>query len=145
MLADFIQVVITYISRQFRAAEVSCWVLWSAGEARYTGDEAPEAGELHAAYVQTTIASGRVASVDPAAALAVPGVVAFISADNIAGQNNVCSDGIHSEEVSRSPPPQTTLSVRSLQTGPTQTAGARQTPLPAAELTSIARSEERNL
>ena len=51
-------------------------------------------------YVQTTVANGTLADVDPAEALAMPGVVAFISAADIPGENNICSDGLHTEQVS---------------------------------------------
>ena len=78
---------------------------WPAGEAKYIGDEAMEPGELFGAYVQSTVANGKIGSVDTAEALAVPGVVGYVSADDIPGQNNTCSYGGFTEEVSSDRPP----------------------------------------
>ncbi|MBY3554531.1 xanthine dehydrogenase family protein molybdopterin-binding subunit [Modestobacter lapidis] len=52
----------------------------------YTDDLADErlAGALHATFVRSTVAHGRVLSVDTSAALEAPGVVAVITADDLA-------------------------------------------------------------
>ena len=47
------------------------------GQARYAG-EYPEAGLLHGSVVSSTIARGRVLSIDTAQALSVPGVIAVL-------------------------------------------------------------------
>ncbi|MDE1168236.1 MAG: xanthine dehydrogenase family protein molybdopterin-binding subunit [Pseudomonas sp.] len=51
------------------------------GQARYAG-EFPEADLLHGSVVSSTIARGRVISIDASAALALPGVVAIIDHQN---------------------------------------------------------------
>jgi xanthine dehydrogenase YagR molybdenum-binding subunit len=51
------------------------------GQARYAG-EFPEAGLLHGSVVSSTIARGRVVSIDTAQAMQVPGVVAVIHHEN---------------------------------------------------------------
>jgi xanthine dehydrogenase YagR molybdenum-binding subunit len=47
------------------------------GKARYAG-EYPEAGLLHASVVSSTIARGRVRSIDASEALQLPGVVSVL-------------------------------------------------------------------
>ena len=57
-----------------------------AGESKFTADiEVPRC--KHAALVASTIAHGKLLSVDASKALAVPGVVAFISAQDVPGSN----------------------------------------------------------
>lgn len=53
--------------------------------ATYTDDLADErlAGALHATFVRSTVAHGRLLSVDASAALAAPGVVAVVTADDV--------------------------------------------------------------
>jgi xanthine dehydrogenase YagR molybdenum-binding subunit len=51
------------------------------GQARYAG-EFPQQGLLHGSVVSSTIARGRVLSIDTSKALAVPGVVAVIDHTN---------------------------------------------------------------
>ena len=51
------------------------------GQARYAG-EFPEEGLLHGSVVSSTIASGRIISIDASKALALPGVVAVIDHTN---------------------------------------------------------------
>jgi xanthine dehydrogenase YagR molybdenum-binding subunit len=51
------------------------------GQARYAG-EYPEAGLLHGSVVSSSIASGRVAGIDTAEALKVPGVIAVLDHTN---------------------------------------------------------------
>ena len=57
------------------------------GGARYAG-EYPEEGLLYGSVVSSTIANGRVASIDTSEALKVPGVVAVIDThqSSVAGQ-----------------------------------------------------------
>jgi carbon-monoxide dehydrogenase large subunit len=52
------------------------------GRARYVGD-LPIEGVLHAAFVRSMFAHARITHVDPAAALALPGVVAVFTADDL--------------------------------------------------------------
>ncbi len=51
------------------------------GQARYAV-EYPVQGVAYAAVVQSTIAAGRIAAIDPSAALAVPGVLTVVSHEN---------------------------------------------------------------
>jgi xanthine dehydrogenase YagR molybdenum-binding subunit len=52
------------------------------GEAVYAYEHAPE-GAVHAVIVQSTVGKGRVGSVDASAALALPGVLAVLSHENV--------------------------------------------------------------
>ena len=53
------------------------------GAARYTDDLA-EPGSLHAAFVRSPLAHGRILAVDPAAAAAMPAVVGIFTAADLA-------------------------------------------------------------
>jgi len=59
-----------------------------AGEAEYVGDIPAVAGELNAAFVLTTVACADIVSVNCDAALAMAGVVAWVDANDIPGQND---------------------------------------------------------
>ena len=55
----------------------------TSGEAKFVGDIAVPDGCLYAAPVQSTKANAKIKSIDPSPALAVKGVVAFVSAEDI--------------------------------------------------------------
>lgn len=57
------------------------------GEALYTDDIKHSADALYAAFVTSTRPHARLLSVDPSAALAVPGVAGFFSAKDVPGSN----------------------------------------------------------
>ena len=59
------------------------------GSAIYLDDMPEPAGCLHAALVKSPHAKARIASIDPSPALAFPGVVAFVTAADIPGENEV--------------------------------------------------------
>ncbi len=59
------------------------------GAAIYLDDMAETAGALHAALVKSPHAKARIRGFDASAALALPGVVAFVTAADIPGQNEV--------------------------------------------------------
>ena len=60
-----------------------------AGEAAYIDDMPELPGTLHAAFVLSPVAHGRLVGIDASAALAMPGVVGIWSAKNIPGHNEV--------------------------------------------------------
>lgn len=68
------------------------------GEATYTDDILDPARGLHAALVMSTKAHAEILSVDPAKALAAPGVVAYYGASDIPGQNQI-GPAIRDEEL----------------------------------------------
>jgi len=74
----------------------------TAGEAEYVNDIPERPGELHGAFVQTTQATGSIASIDESQALAIPGVVAFFKASDIPGTNNFVTFYPEVEEVCKS-------------------------------------------
>ena len=59
----------------------------AAGEIKYTGDSPIKPGELHAAFVLSNKANCDLVSIDAAVAMAMPGVVDFVNADDIPGEN----------------------------------------------------------
>ncbi|RVE40636.1 hypothetical protein evm_014714 [Chilo suppressalis] len=59
-----------------------------AGEAMYTDDGPELANEVHAAFVLSTIAKGKINSIDSSKALSQPGVIAFYTAKDIPGLNS---------------------------------------------------------
>lgn len=59
------------------------------GDSEYVDDVAAPAGMLHAAVVGSPVAHGTIRSIDSASALAMPGVVAVITADDIPGKNQL--------------------------------------------------------
>ncbi|XP_053676028.1 uncharacterized protein LOC128726255 [Anopheles nili] len=63
----------------------------TAGEAIYVNDLPSRPGELHAAFVLATEARRSIVAIDSTAALALPGVVAFYSAEDIPGENDFAS------------------------------------------------------
>jgi len=75
--------------------------LQASGEAIYTDDMFVSASGLHGAYVTSTVAAGTIVSIDATAALAMPGIVAFISAKDIVALNgsNNCGDFPGDEEI----------------------------------------------
>lgn len=67
--------------------------LQASGEAEFVNDLPKYKHELCGAFVLSTVAKATVASIDPAPALAIPGVVQFISVSDIpqGGENNAFS------------------------------------------------------
>ncbi|KAF4522206.1 hypothetical protein B566_EDAN007357 [Ephemera danica] len=59
-----------------------------SGEAEFVNDMPSTPGELHGAMVLTTVSSGTIAKIDPAPALAMPGVVGFYSHTDLPGIRN---------------------------------------------------------
>ncbi|XP_071634820.1 uncharacterized protein [Temnothorax longispinosus] len=59
----------------------------TSGEAQYCNDLPPYPGEVFCAYVLTKVANGKINSIDPSKALAMKGVVAFFTAQDIPGKN----------------------------------------------------------
>lgn len=59
-----------------------------SGEARYLDDIPALPGELHAAFVLTTVANAKIKSIDTEEALKLPGVVSWVSKEDIPGQNS---------------------------------------------------------
>lgn len=62
-----------------------------SGEAEYTQQFPALPGELYGLFVTSTQANAHIASIDASAALAISGVVAFVSAADIPGVNNLLS------------------------------------------------------
>lgn len=60
-----------------------------AGEIKYVNDTAPLTNELFGYPVQSTKANAAIDNIDPSAALAVDGVVGFVSASDIQGTNDL--------------------------------------------------------
>ncbi|XP_046968166.1 xanthine dehydrogenase 1-like [Vanessa cardui] len=58
-----------------------------AGESQYTEDVPSLPGEVYAVFVLSTVARGRIDSIDPSKALREQGVIAFYSVADIPGQN----------------------------------------------------------
>lgn len=69
-----------------------------SGEARYIDDLPELRGTLHAALGLSPIAHGRLIGVDRAALLALPGVVAVLTAEDIPGENN-CGPLLHDDPI----------------------------------------------
>ncbi|KDO20485.1 hypothetical protein SPRG_14003 [Saprolegnia parasitica CBS 223.65] len=61
--------------------------LLATGEARFVADLAPPPGMLYGAYVYATKALQRVVHIDAGPALAIPGVVDVVTADDVPGEN----------------------------------------------------------
>jgi len=59
----------------------------TSGEAQYCNDLPPYPKEVFCAFVLTTVASGKIHSIDASKALAMKGVVAFFGAKDIPGKN----------------------------------------------------------
>ncbi|XP_046968170.1 aldehyde oxidase 1-like [Vanessa cardui] len=58
-----------------------------AGETKYTEDVPSLPGEVYAVFVLSTVARGKIDSIDPSKALSQHGVIAFYSVADIPGQN----------------------------------------------------------
>ncbi|XP_013192263.2 uncharacterized protein LOC106136308 [Amyelois transitella] len=69
-----------------REALIQC-----AGEIKYVNDLVTQPQEVFCAFVTSDICTGELESIDPTAALKIPGVVAFFSAKDIPGKNNFLS------------------------------------------------------
>lgn len=61
----------------------------STGQAVYVDDMRPVEGELHMALVASTRSHAKIVSIDPSQALALPGVVDFVSAKDVPGTNSL--------------------------------------------------------
>jgi xanthine dehydrogenase large subunit len=59
------------------------------GDSEYVDDVAPPAGMLHAAVVGSPVALGDLQRIDKTAALALPGVIAVLTAEDIPGDNQI--------------------------------------------------------
>lgn len=59
----------------------------TSGEAQYVNDLPPLAHQVYCAFVLTTVANGKVESIDASEALKMDGVVAFFTAKDIPGKN----------------------------------------------------------
>ncbi|MPC17990.1 Xanthine dehydrogenase/oxidase [Portunus trituberculatus] len=60
-----------------------------SGEAEYVTKIPAHPGELHGVFVTSTQANARLVSIDTTDALAIPGVMGFVGAEDIRGQNNM--------------------------------------------------------
>ena len=65
--------------------------LFGIGEAEYVDDIPSATNELHGAFVQSTQANAKIDSINPEAALKVPGVIDFFSAEDVPGYNSFVS------------------------------------------------------
>ncbi|XP_064601079.1 LOW QUALITY PROTEIN: xanthine dehydrogenase-like [Liolophura sinensis] len=70
----------------------------ATGEAEYINDIPPIDGQLYGTFVLSTEGNAQIQTIDPSAALKIPGVVKFISASDIPGENN-CSPFGAAEEI----------------------------------------------
>ncbi|RUS88161.1 hypothetical protein EGW08_004058, partial [Elysia chlorotica] len=61
----------------------------STGQAIYVDDMTPIRGELHMALVTSTRSYAKILSIDPSAALHLPGVLDFVSARDVPGINSI--------------------------------------------------------
>ena len=64
-------------------------ILQTSGEAAYTDDTPKIQGTLFACFVTSTQGSASISSIDTSVALSMPGVVDFVSAADIPGQNDI--------------------------------------------------------
>ncbi|KAL4447705.1 hypothetical protein ABPG75_004924 [Micractinium tetrahymenae] len=69
-------------------------LLQTSGEAQYTADVPAPAGTLHAAWVTSSEACATIASIDASAALQLPRVVTFLSAEDLPGELNHVKCGL---------------------------------------------------
>ncbi len=63
----------------------------ASGEAQYTDDMPEQKNSLFAAFVGSTEALAVIKGVDASAALALPGVVAYIGAEDVPGVNKAAT------------------------------------------------------
>ena len=77
-------------------------IILVTGEAEYAADIPLVQGELHGVFVQSTHANANIDQIDASAALAVPGVVTFVSAEDIVGDNTFVSPPSKPEKVKSS-------------------------------------------
>ncbi|MFZ5441743.1 MAG: xanthine dehydrogenase molybdopterin binding subunit [Myxococcota bacterium] len=87
----------TVVTPLHRPAPHESGLRHATGEAKYVDDLPAPAGMLVAQLVPSTIAHGRIRSLDVSKARAVPGVVAVLTARDVPGENNV-GPVIHDEE-----------------------------------------------
>ena len=69
------------------------------GRAEYTDDLPELAGTLHGALGLSTIAHGRIVSIDLDAVRAAPGVVDVLTAKDVPGRNDVSPTGKHDDPI----------------------------------------------
>jgi xanthine dehydrogenase molybdopterin-binding subunit B len=74
-------------------------LLFPSGEAVYCDDIPPYQGELYLALVPSTRAHAKVLNIDASKALALPGVVLFLSARDLEPSCNIHGTIEHDEEV----------------------------------------------
>ncbi|XP_042871768.1 indole-3-acetaldehyde oxidase-like [Penaeus japonicus] len=71
-----------------------------AGEATFPNDEPAQPHELHGVFIQASVGSADIKSIDTSEALNLPGVVAVITAEDIPGVNDFAAEaGTQAEEV----------------------------------------------
>lgn len=71
-----------------------------AGEATFANDEPTQPHELHGVFIQSSVGSADIVSIDTSEALSLPGVVAVITAEDIPGINDFTAEaGTEAEEV----------------------------------------------
>jgi 2-furoyl-CoA dehydrogenase large subunit len=88
-----------YIGRHRRAVEHRRFVV---GQGRYAADVVPT-GLLHVAIVASPYASARIVSIDTAAALAMPGVHAVLTGDELTPELEPMMPGVDAPQVTRYP------------------------------------------
>ncbi|KAG6445380.1 hypothetical protein O3G_MSEX003913 [Manduca sexta] len=71
----------------------------ATGEAIYCDDILPVEGELHLSLILSSESHAKIVSIDPSKALALPGVVAFFSAQDLSEQCNKMGPILKDEEV----------------------------------------------
>ena len=69
------------------------------GQAVYIDDMPEPAGTLHGCLGLSTVAHGRITSIDLAAVRAAPGVVDVLTAKDVPGENDISPTGKHDEPV----------------------------------------------
>ncbi|XP_013192259.1 probable aldehyde oxidase gad-3 isoform X2 [Amyelois transitella] len=69
-----------------------------AGEAKYVNDIPTQPKEVFCAFVTSDICVGELESIDPSAALKIPGVLAFFSAKDIPGNNSFLSTKVFTQQ-----------------------------------------------
>ncbi|XP_041366429.1 xanthine dehydrogenase-like [Gigantopelta aegis] len=75
--------------------------LQTSGRVQFVNDVPPQSGELHAAFVLSSVGKAQISNVDTSAALSLPGVLKYLSAADIppGGKNNYTPTGEFVEEI----------------------------------------------
>ncbi|XP_063615205.1 uncharacterized protein LOC134788260 [Penaeus indicus] len=75
-------------------------IMQVAGEAAFTNDKPTQPHELHGVFIQSSVGSADIVSIDTSEALNLPGVVAVVTAADIPGVNDfVAEAGTEAEQV----------------------------------------------